>query len=72
MERSLASPRSAAGPVIDALSAPPDPLDPVDLFHEASKLRRHREELLRSARRDRTLSRLVDQSLASLVGVRGL
>lgn len=56
-----------AAPVADALSEP-DLLDPAELFHEASKLRRHREELLRTARHDRGLARLVDQSLTSALG----
>lgn len=63
--------RANVAPVADALAVA-DLLDPAELFHEASKLTRHREELLRKARHDRTLARLIDQSLASAVGRGGL
>jgi SagB-type dehydrogenase family enzyme len=46
------------------LGPPVDLFDPAEVFHEASKLRRHREDLLRTARSDRTLGRLVERNLA--------
>jgi SagB-type dehydrogenase family enzyme len=58
----------ARGPVADVLGAPVDLLDPSEVFHEASKLRRHSEDLLRAAARDRTLGRLVDRFLAGAAG----
>jgi SagB-type dehydrogenase family enzyme len=51
-----------------SLESPIDLFDPTDVFHEASKLRRHREDLLRSATRDRALGRLVERSLTSSTG----
>lgn len=56
------------GPVADVLGASADLLDPSEIFHEASKLRRHSEDLLRTAARDRTLGRLVDRFLARAGG----
>lgn len=54
--------------VVDVFSNEPDPLDPMDVFHEASKLRRHREELLRRATSDRTLGRLINRNIRALRG----
>jgi SagB-type dehydrogenase family enzyme len=54
--------------VVDVFGVEQDPLDPMELFHEASKLRRHREELLRRATVDRRLGRLINRNIRALRG----
>jgi SagB-type dehydrogenase family enzyme len=57
-------PIAVGGPVADAFGPAVDLLDPSEILHEASKLRRHSEEILRTASKDRILGRLVDRVVA--------